>query len=418
MRAELVAVGTELVSGDVVDTNSSWLSARLVEIGVDVTRHTAVGDDVALIAEVLDAAVVGQADVVLLTGGLGPTRDDLTREAVARVAGVPLVRDQAAVEDIAGFFAARGIDMPATNLQQADLPEGARWLPRIGTAPGIAIEVRGTLVCCLPGVPSEAEAMFTTSVAPLLTARGDLTATVTRTIRTAGVGESHVAAVLADLVDSVEAVGNPTLAFLAARGEVVVKVIGRGPARADALAAADPIVERAVALLGRAVVGLDDEGIEADIGRRLSAAGLTVAVGESITGGGVGARLSSVPGASTWFAGGLITYATAAKSARAGVDADLLAAEGPVSEPVAEALAVGALDRLEADVAVSVVGVAGPATQGGQPVGTVVSGTDGPDGLPRARRVELPGSGRAEITERAVAAALAALHRYVVRLTS
>lgn len=208
--------------------------------------------------------------------------------------------------------------------------------------------------------------------------------------------------------------GNPTMAFLASRGETRVKVTGRAATREEALALADPVVARVVALLGPGVVGLDDEGVEADIGRRLVRSGMTVAVTESITGGGVGARLVTVPGASTWFRGGLITYATPTKVSLAGIDAARLAADGPVSQSTSEALAVAAADRLGADIGLSVTGVAGPTTQGGQDVGTVWIGIVGPDGPPRGTQVLVPGRARIDVQEFAGAAALTVLHRYLL----
>lgn len=417
MKAEVVAVGTELLLGDNVDTNSSWISRRLAEVGVDVFRHTSVGDNVGRIHTVL-AEAASRADVVLVTGGLGPTQDDLTRQSVALLAGVELVRDDTMLDEIAAHFAQRSREMPANNAQQADLPAGARWLSRVGTAPGFAMEVGPVLVCCMPGVPREMQAMFDADVLPALHARTHLAATVSRAIRTTGLGESAIAATLAELVTELDPVGNPTIAFLASRGETRVKVTAKAATRAAALALVDPIVARAVGLLGEGVVGLDEDGVEVDIGRRLVAAGLTVAVAESVTGGGLGARLVGVPGASDWFRGGLITYATATKVTLGGLDAGRLAADGPVAASSAEGLAVAAADKLDADIGVSVVGVAGPTTQGGQPVGTTWIGTVGPDGAVRSREVVLSGRTRSEIQEFAAAAALTALHRLVVRLTS
>lgn len=414
--AELLAVGDELLLGDVVDSNSAWLSQRLAELGVQVTRHTSVGDDVAVIAAALRDAI-DRSDVVLVTGGLGPTQDDLTRDALAEVAGVPLERDQAVVDRLGEWFASRGYEMTPNNAQQADRPAGADWLAPIGTAPGIAMEVDGTLVCCMPGVPREMEAMVAADVIPLLQRRGGLGTTVSRVVRTSGMGESAISALIAPVVDDVAPLGNPTIAFLASTGEARVKVTARAATREEALALADPVVQRVVALLGEGVVGLDDNGVEADIGRRLLAAGLTVGVVESVTAGAVGARLASVPGASEWFRGGLITYATDAKVDLAGLDGRRLAAEGPVSAWTAEQLALAAVDRTGADLAVSVVGVAGPAEQGGQPVGTIWIGSVGLDGMPRSREVRAAQRSRADVQEYAVAAALAVLHRLVVRTT-
>ncbi|CAN5127605.1 competence/damage-inducible protein A [soil metagenome] len=417
LRAEVVAVGTELLLGDNVDTNSAWISARLAEIGVDVFRHTAVGDNIDRMHAVL-AEAASRAEVVVVTGGLGPTQDDLTRQAVARLAGVDLVLDEAMADEIAMVFSSRGREMPANNLQQAELPAGGWWLTRVGTAPGFAVEAVGTLVACMPGVPAEMQVMMADDVIPLLQQRGALAATVSRAIRTSGLSESGIAATLAELVTELDGVGNPTIAFLASRGETRVKVTGKADTRDAALSLVDPVVARAVALLGEGVTGLDDEGVEHSIARRLGTAGLTVAVAESVTAGAVGARLASVAGASDWFRGGLITYATETKATLGGIDADRLRADGPVAISTAENLAVAAAEKLGVDIGIAVVGVAGPTTQGGRPVGTVVIGSVGPDGVPRAREVQLPGRSRQEIQDFAVAATLTVLHRLAIRLTS
>ena len=218
--------------------------------------------------------------------------------------------------------------------------------------------------------------------------------------------ESSVAERLADLVAELDAAGNPTIAFLASKGETRVRVTARAATVDDAEALAKPVVARVVARLEEGVTGLDEEGVEHAISRQLLAAELTLATAESVTGGGVGARLVRVDGASLWYRGGLITYATPTKADLAGVDAGLLEREGPVSEPVAAALAAGARERLGADVGLAVVGVAGPTMQGDRPIGTAVLGWCGPDGLATARTVKLPGRTRADVQEFAASAAL------------
>lgn len=363
MRAVLVAVGDELVNGGVVDTNSAWLARRLVALGVDVARHVVV-DDLDELTAVLQAAVA-DAGVVVVTGGLGPTPDDLTRYAVARVAGVPLERRPELVSDIRGHVMRRGRGMPGTNLVQADLPRGANAIAPGGPAPGFTIEVDGTLIACLPGVPVELERMVDDSLLPMLRDRGGLVATVVRTIHTARTAESEVAQRADELVD----------------------------------------------LSGRAVTGLDDEGVEHAVGRLLSRRGWTLAVGESITGGGVGARLVTVPGASAWFAGGVIAYATAAKPVLADVAPAVLDEHGPVSEVIAAALADGVCRRLGTDVGLGVVGVAGPTAQGGRPVGTVCLGVALPHTSTWTRTVELPPRSRTDLQQSAAGVALESLRR-------
>lgn len=414
MQAELIAVGTELLLGDAVDTNSAWIAQRLAEIGVDVYRHTTVGDNPERLAAVLTEAA-GRADALIVTGGLGPTQDDLTREAVARAAGVGLQRRPELVEHLRTRFAQRGRPMPENNLVQADLPAGARVLEPVGTAAGFALElpVRGhPVVCyCLPGVPREMQVMVERDVVADLIERGGLSATVSRMVRTAGMSESAVAEVLAPVVERLEGAGNPTVAFLATRGETRVRITAKAGSREAALGLVDPVVDEVRALLGRSVVGLDEEGAEHAVGRLLGAHGWRLAVAESVTGGGVGARLVTVPGASDWFAGGLVVYATESKTRLAGVDPELLRAHGPVSAAVAGALALGAARRLETVVGLGVVGVAGPEPQGGQPVGTVCTGVVVGGDQPHTRRVTVPALQRPEVLEWAVALALDHLRR-------
>jgi nicotinamide-nucleotide amidase len=410
LTAEIIAVGTELLLGDGVDTNSAWLSRRLVEIGVDVRRHTSIVDDLDDLTEAVQEAVSAH-DVVVLTGGLGPTQDDMTRYAIARVAGVELERHADLAKGIRAFFEQFGREMPERNLVQADLPRGAQVIPPVGTAAGFALDIAGALVVCLPGVPREMQQMTDGQVLPLLQLRGGLQAAVTRTVRTAGVSESAVAERCAPLAQRLDAAGNPRLAFLASRAETRVRVTARAPDRAEAAALAAPVVDELVDLLGAWVVGLDDEGTEHAVARQLRRHGWTLSVAESITGGGVGARLATVPGASDWFMGGVIVYATSAKPVLADVPAALLEAHGPVSEETATALATGVRNRLGTDAGLGIVGVAGPTTQGGRAVGTVCLSVVLPDGAAHARTVNLPPRARQDMQEFSASIALDFLRR-------
>jgi nicotinamide-nucleotide amidase len=414
LTAEIIAVGTELLLGDGLDTNSAWLSRRLVELGIDVRRHTGVGDDLDDVADTVGRAAQAH-DVVVVTGGLGPTQDDVTRYGVARVAGVELERHSALADGIRAYFDRLGRDMPERNLVQADLPRGAHVIAPVGTAPGFALDIDAALVICLPGVPREMRQMTDAQVVPLLQRRGGLQATVTRTVHTAGVSESAVAERCAALARRLDATGNPRLAFLASRAETRVCVTARAPDRAAAAALAAPVVEELVDLLGAWVVGLDDEGTEHAVARLLLRHGWTLSVAESITGGGVGARLVTVPGASDWFAGGVIVYATRVKPLLAGVPPALLDAQGPVSEEVAVALAAGVRARLETAVGLGVVGVAGPTTQAGRAVGTVCLGTVLADGASHTHTVQLPPRPRQDMQEFSASIALDFLRR---RLTA
>ena len=409
MRAELIAVGSELLLGEHVDTNSAWISARLAEVGVDVFRHVTVGDNVARMAATFQEAAM-RSETVIVTGGLGPTQDDLTRVAVAQVADVALRRDPELVEHLRTTFARSGRAMPENNLVQADLPQGARVLAPVGTAAGFAVDVGTATIYCVPGVPQEMEVMVARDVLPALVSRGGLAATVSRLVRTAGMAESAVAQTLEPVVERLE--GQPvTVAFLASRGETRVRVTGKSTSRDAALALVDPVVDEVVGLLGSGVAGLDEEGPEYAVGRALLRRGWTLAVAESVTGGHLGARIVGVPGASDWFRGGLLVYTEEAKVALAGMDRELLARVGPVSEETAAALAQGARTRLGAQVGVGVVGVAGPATQGGRDVGTVCLGLAGLDGGVQTRELRLPSRSRAQVQEWAASAALDYLRR-------
>jgi nicotinamide-nucleotide amidase len=371
VRCEIIGVGTELLLGQIVNTNAAWIGQRLADVGWDCLRHTAVGDNPRRIADTITEAL-GRADAVILTGGLGPTQDDVTREALAAVAGVPLVRQPELETWLRERFASMGVQrMAEMNLRQADVPEGARTIdnPR-GTAPGLIVVVGGKPVYAVPGVPREMEGMLERVVLPDLAARaGEGRAIVSRTLRTAGVGESRLAERLTPLWDDAGA-GDVTLAYLASPGEVRVRLTAVGATREEALAEIAPVEARVRGELGEIVYGLDEETLEAVVGRLLRERGLTLATAESLTGG----RITGHPGASDYYLGGVVAYATDAKSSQLGVDRDLLDADGPVSEPVAAAMAEGARKAFGADLGLAATGVAGPTEQSGRPVGTLCLG--------------------------------------------
>ncbi len=382
MRCEIIGVGTELLLGQIVNSNAAWIGQRLAEVGWDCLRQTAVGDNEARIAGALREAL-DRADAVIITGGLGPTQDDVTREAVAAVAGVPLRRRPELETWLRERFAAAGVSrMAAMNLRQADVPEGARYIdnPR-GTAPGLIVEIGGKPLYAVPGVPREMEGMLERVVLPDLAARsGEGRAIVSRTLRTAGLGESSLADRLTPLWESMGEEAGVTLAYLASAGEVRVRLTAVGATRDQALATIAPVEAAVRKELGDIVYGLDEETLEAAVGRLLRAAGQTLASAESLTGGLVGGRVTAVAGASDYYLGGVVAYATDAKAAVLGVDAALLAAHGPVSEPVAGAMAEGARRLFGATVGVATTGVAGPTEQDGRPIGGFCLGVADPDG--------------------------------------
>jgi nicotinamide-nucleotide amidase len=331
-----------------------------------------VGDNEERIAAVLREAL-DRADAVIVTGGLGPTQDDVTREAVAAVAGVALRRDPAIERWLEERFARFGRQrMARMNLRQADVPEGARTIdnPR-GTAPGLIVEVGGKPLYAVPGVPREMEGMLERVVLPDLAARaGEGRAIVSRTLRTAGVGESLLAERLTPLWESTAAAGEGvTMAYLASPGEVRVRLTAVDATREDALARIGPVEQAVRDELGTVVYGFDDETLEQAVTRLLGERGQTLATAESLTGGLVGGRVTSVPGASDHYRGGVVAYATEAKATVLGVDQKLLDEHGPVSEPVAGAMAEGVRRAFAADVGLATTGVAGPTEQGGHPVG-------------------------------------------------
>ncbi len=408
-------MGSELLLGDHVDTNSTWISARLAEIGVDVHRHTTVGDNVDRMVDVLSGACA-RADAIIVTGGLGPTADDLTRVAVARVAGVELERRDDLAEYLYRYFAAGGREMPESNLVQADLPAGAQVLEPVGTAAGFMVRVGETSVWCVPGVPREMEPMVSRDILPALRAVAGTATTVSRVVRTAGMAESAVGEACQPIVDRLAPAGNPTVAFLASRGETRVRLTAKAETREAALAMLDPLVNEVTAVLGVAVVGVDNQGVEWAIARQLQSLGLTLGLAESVTGGGVSARLVTVAGASAWLRGCLVTYATETKVSVAGMDPAELEDVGPVSESTAAALARGARTKLGADVGLAVVGVAGPDTQGGHPVGFTCVGVALPDGATATAARRVPARARVEVQEFAASMALDFLRRRLARL--
>jgi nicotinamide-nucleotide amidase len=369
VNAEVIGVGTELLLGQIANTNAQRISQALAEIGIDVYRHSVVGDNLARMTEVIRERV-GRADVLLITGGLGPTPDDITRDAIAAAVGRPLARHDNLVEQLRSFFADRGRDMPESNLRQADLPESAVVIEPEGTAPGFYIEHGSHLVIALPGVPWEMEQMMSKTVIPLLRARSSFAATVSREILVVGLGESHTHKQIADLVD---AQSNPTIAYLAGHGLVRVRVTAKAANAEAALELIAPVEAEVRARLGEAAV--PGQGSLAQIvGDLLRARSATVATAESLTGGLIGAALTEAEGASDFFTGAAVVYSAGAKSSVLNVPDGILAKHGPVSAQAATHLAEGAADLFDTDLGISATGVAGPAEHDGQPPGTIYVG--------------------------------------------
>ncbi|MFD0686537.1 CinA family nicotinamide mononucleotide deamidase-related protein [Actinomadura fibrosa] len=414
MRVELLTVGDELLLGDTINGNAAWLGRRLADSGVDVTRSVVVGDETDVIIEAVTAAL-GRADAVITTGGLGPTYDDLTRDALAKAAGVPLVRDAGLERRLRERAAASGRELQAMAFRMAEVPEGAGLLRNsAGTAPGLRVELPGGTVYALPGVPFEMRTIVDEVVLPELAARAGLPAVARRTLRTAGIWESVVATRLAE----VEAMEGVKLAYLPEPGEVKIRITAAAPDAAGRLAAAEARVRE---LLGPVVYGAEDETLDRVVHRLLAERSATVAVAESLTGGLIGAELTAMPGSSATFAGGMVTYATELKARLLGVPEDLLAEHGAVHPDVAAAMAAGVRDRLGAGYGLAVTGVAGPEPQDGRPVGTVYIGVAGPGNSPTVvgPRLPVPGSGpeiRAVLRRMTVVHALELLRRTLLGL--
>jgi nicotinamide-nucleotide amidase len=391
MRCEIVAVGTELLLGQIVDTNSAWMGEQLALAGIDRTHGQTVGDNLDRIVGALELAL-SRADAVIVCGGLGPTQDDITRDAIAAVMGVPLVTDDDVADRILERFAARGRRMPANNMRQAMIPQGATAIadPQPGTAPGLICPVGDKVVYAVPGVPYELHEIFEGAVLPDLARRAGPVAVIrSRTLRTWGDSESGLAERLADHMLALDVAGPaaPTLAFLAS-GIEGLKVRITVKAEDDDTAARLIDEEEKVVrdLIGDIVFGVDDETMEHAVAKQLVARGLTLAVAESLTGGLVASRLVDVPGASDWFRGGVVSYAPEVKFSVLGVP------EGPVvSAATAVAMATGVRDLLGADVGLGVTGVAGPDSLDGEPPGTVHLAAVVGDAEPVTTRVALPG---------------------------
>ncbi|HLW17127.1 MAG TPA: competence/damage-inducible protein A [Actinomycetota bacterium] len=410
MRAEVLSVGTELLLGDIVNTNAAHIGQALASIGVDCFMHTTVGDNEKRIADAIGAAL-SRADAVIITGGIGPTQDDVTREAISAVTGRALVRDPKIEENLRRRFAEFGRPMPEMNVRQADVPDGASIIEQSwGTAPGLIVPHGAGVIYAVPGVPAEMEDMLSRAVLPdLLRRAGQPSQIVSRVVRIAGVSESTIAEQLRDVWDVLG--GETTMAFLAGGGEVRIRLTAKAPdpSRAQELVAAAETTVRAS--LGAAVVGVDGETLETVVGTLLLARGWSLGAAESLTGGALGSRITSAAGASEYFRGSIVSYATEVKEELLGVPASILDEHGPVSEPVARAMAQGARDRLKADVAVALTGVAGP-TEQGRPVGTVVVAVAGPLGNV-VREIRLPGD-RNTVRTLAVSAGLNLVRLYLL----
>lgn len=413
--ATILAIGTELLTPYKTDTNSLYLTARLNELGIDVTSKSIVGDDVRDLERGITAALA-QSDLVMTSGGLGPTADDLSREAVSAVLGLSMTEDPAIVQQLRERFAKRSpAPMPENNRRQAMVPEGAVVLPNPrGSAPGLWIAHDDRVVVLLPGPPRELEPMFESEVRERLAARTEGRRLRRRVIKIAGQPESKIDAIAAPIYapwrDAVPAISTT---ILASPGLVELHLSARG----EDVAALDAALDRGVTMLvesiGDSVFSTDGRSIEVVVGDALKSRGLTLALAESCTGGMAAARLTDVPGSSAYIMGGVVAYANDVKVHSLDVPAPLIASHGAVSEPVAAAMAAGARRRLHADIGVATTGIAGP--DGGtpeKPVGTVCFSVVGPGDVATTFTRVVPGD-RQLIRQWAVMVALDLVRRAV-----
>ncbi len=413
MKAELLAIGSELLGPLRAETNSLWLTDRLLDAGIEVAARATLADDLALLESAFREAL-SRADVVIATGGLGPTADDLTREAAAAATGRPLRREDSIVEALRARFARYGRTMSATNVKQADVIEGAEALPNArGTAPGQALETGGKLLVLLPGPPGEMKPMFDEQVLPRLRARAGATRVVIRRVlRIAAMPESEVDEIAAPVYSRFE---NPKTTILGAVGQVELHLVAHGDSPPEAEARIEELAALLREALGGRVFSEDGRDLPRVVVDLLRERGLTLALAESCTGGLLSARVTDVPGASATLDRAFVTYANRAKVEGLGVPPALIERHGAVSEEVAAAMAEGARRAASADVGVGITGIAGP--DGGtaeKPVGLVLVATCGAAGT-RVRRSLFPGS-RERVRFQATQVALEMLRRGLLGL--
>jgi nicotinamide-nucleotide amidase len=412
MKSEVISIGSEITSGQNLDTNSQWLSQRLAEIGIPVGWHTTVADDLADNTAAFRIAA-GRAGLVLITGGLGPTQDDLTRQALAEAAGVELVFHEKSFEHIKQMFARRSRTMPESNRVQALFPAGAEPIPNArGTAPGIWMRLGGAVVAAMPGVPSEMYAMYETQVKlRLLQLNLGGGVLVQRKLNAFGAGESALEQKLLDLTRRGHV---PEVGITVSDATISLRILARAANLAEAQAQIAPVEQTIRERLGDLVFGAGEEDLQDVVVRLLGEKRRTLATAEGVTAGGVAERLGRVPGASTWFRGGLVAYDNRVKTEMLAVPQALLDEHGAVSAAVAEAMAVGCRVRFGTDLAVSTVGIAGPG--GGteeKPLGLVYAALAWADGV-KSASMSWTGT-RAEVQSRTAKMALNLARLHLLR---
>ena len=407
MRCDVVAIGTELLLGQIVDTNSSWLGEQLSAAGIDSCLQVKVGDNLNRMVKAI-RQTLEDADAVIICGGLGPTHDDITREAIAEIMGVELEFNDEVGMAISEMFASRNRRMPEINMRQAMVPKGANIIEqRRGTAPGLICPVGNKVIYAVPGVPYELYEMFERAILPdLLVRSGSVSVISSRVLRTWGESESGLNERLFGVIEELESDGNPTLAFLASGWEgIKVRLTAKAATRPEVVSILDEWEQKVRAAIGDIVFGVDDDTMESVVLQMLRDRGLTLGLAESVTGGLVSGRLTNIAGASDVLRGAVVSYASEVKFDVLGVT------NGPVVSPEAAVeMAVGAQRVLGADVGLSLTGVAGPAEQEGQRPGTLCIGVALPNGVTASSVVQLPGV-RDQMRQLSVISALDFLRR-------
>ncbi len=410
---EILSVGTELLLGGTVNLDAQLLSQKLSALGLNVYYHTVVGDNPERLKQAIEIAK-RRADIILTTGGLGPTCDDLTKQTLAQAFGKTLVMHEDLADALRSWFAARGQEMPENNLQQAQLPEGCTIFHNDrGTAPGCAFEAEGKHILMLPGPPSECMNMFEKQAAPYLAALSD-GVIVSRTLKIFGMGESKLESLLRHEMNTMT---NPTLAPYAKEGECELRITAKADDAQSAHAMIAPVEQQLRDRLGELVYGVDVPNLESVVLELLRARGLSLGTAESCTGGLIAKRVTDIPGVSSVFKGGIVTYCDQSKRNLLGVPEELLRQHGAVSQPVAAAMAEGARRALGCDVAVATTGVAGPdSDERGNPAGLVYVALAA-DGLTHVRTLHLSGAGRNRVRVTAGHHAFDLLRRYLSALS-
>ena len=412
MKVEIVSTGSELLLGQIVNTNAPYLARRLNELGYDAVFQTTVGDNRQRMASVISIALE-RADIVITSGGLGPTLGDITKEVTSQLIGREMSLHEPSVKHIESFFERRRLKMTQNNLRQAMMPEGAIVVDNHrGTAPGVIIEHGEKTIIHLPGPPMELEHMFENGVLPFLAKKfGGQGIIVSRVLRTHGLGES----ILEERIrDYVLAQKNPTIALLARSGEIHVRLTAKGETEAEAMKLIGELEPRIFERIGEFIFGSDEETLEKTVGKMLTERNFTIALAESCTGGAVTARLTDVPGSSAYLVGSVVSYSNRIKSDVVGVPLSTLQANGAVSEETARAMSEGIRKRFASDIGVGITGIAGP--DGGsaeKPVGLVYLSVSGPNGTIAAEERFL--GQRNVIRMRAANAALDMIRRYLAK---